>query len=81
MSEQKSESNPAILLERVVRPLPWKITNDDMELRITDANGCSVIYGNVNRGIEFDDPRVPGLLEQAIVMLNRSNVGDEQRPH
>jgi hypothetical protein len=65
---------------RVNNPLPWKVTNDDMELKIIDANGESVIWGNVNRGIEFDDPRVPVLLGQAIALLNQSALDTPAQP-
>lgn len=50
--------------------LTWKLTHDSLELKITDTNGRSVVYGNVNGGIEFDDPEVPKLLAKAIDALN-----------
>lgn len=57
-----------------VRPLPWKITSDGLELNITDAKGDRVLYGNINRGIEYDDPDTPGLLGLAIDHLNQNNI-------
>jgi hypothetical protein len=53
-------------------PLPWKLTNNGLELRIDDANGFPVFLGNVNGGIEFADPKAPELLERAIALLNQS---------
>ena len=54
-------------------PLPWKFEHNEMELKIIDANGNPVIFGNVNRGIEYDDPAVVVILEMAIEWINELN--------
>jgi len=51
-------------------PLPWSVESDGFELRILDVNGKSVIYGNVNGGLEYDDPSIPEMLSKALELLS-----------
>ena len=56
--------------KRPIHPLPWTVKVEDNEtLSILDANGDCVLWGNVSRQIEYDDPSVPTVLRQALERL------------
>jgi hypothetical protein len=57
-------------LDHLVRhPLPWTVKCDQNQLDILDANGARLIWGNVNREIEYDDPIVPEILAKALKLF------------
>ena len=61
-------------------PLPWSVTWDDFEMDITAANENRLIYGNVNRGVEYGDhSAIPEIIKRALSDFIKANASNERQ--